>query len=218
MLSTPRFSPAWPRRWHGLRGKTVEVRIPDSEVKNLNQCAGHLLDWRGSRGWRKVGGLVELSAKRQATESLNKKKTSGAARPLSGLAQQDMPTMPRALTAWRQQLQAVKVTGRQTLTRLYEVRVAENGNPSLEGGLYPVVFRSEPSTVTWMGLPAHWEKAALRWAGRRELSRRASLLSGADNSYAWWLIRTGIPKKCRRLILENASIQPMPGSTTFVGF
>ncbi|MCH0598804.1 capsule biosynthesis GfcC family protein, partial [Klebsiella pneumoniae] len=71
---------------------------------------------------------------------------------LSGLAQQEDTDDAAAITSLRQQLQAVKVTGRQKVNLdPDEVRVAENGNPSLEGD-YTLWLPAQPSTVTVMGL------------------------------------------------------------------
>ena len=65
------------------------------------------------------------------------------------------------------------MTGRQKVNLdPDEVRVAENGNPSLEGD-YTLWLPAQPSTVTVMGLLSSPAKAVYAGPGRGELSRRA---------------------------------------------
>ena len=126
--------------------------------------------WWGSRGWRK---LVDRGGYQRASgDDCSGTKHQALLARLSGLAQQEDADDAAAITL-RQQLQAVKVTGRQKVNLdPDEVRVAENGNPSLEGD-YTLWLPAQPSTVTVMGLLSSPAKAVYAGPGRGELSRRA---------------------------------------------
>lgn len=132
---------------------------------------------------------------------------------LSGLAQQEDTDDAAAITSLRQQLQAVKVTGRQKVNLdPDEVRVAENGNPSLEGD-YTLWLPAQPSTVTVMGLLSSPGKKPFT-PGRDVASYldEQSLLSGADNSYAWVVYPDGHTQKAPVAYWNKRHIEPMPGS------
>ena len=137
---------------------------------------------------------------------------------LSGLAQQEDADDAAAITSLRQQLQAVKVTGRQKVNLdPDEVRVAENGNPSLEGD-YTLWLPAQPSTVTVMGLLSSRQKPFTPGRDVASYLDEQSLLSGADKSYARVVYPDGHTQKAPVAYWNKRHIEPMPGSIIFVGF
>ena len=74
-----------------------------------------------------------MIAERQATVAAEQKHKALLAR-LTGLAEQEDGDDAAAINSLRQQLLALKVTGRQNINLdPDEVRVTEKGNPALEG-------------------------------------------------------------------------------------
>lgn len=104
-----------------------------------------------------------------------------------------------AINALRQQIQALKVTGRQKINLDPDiVRVAERGNPPLQGN-YTLWVGPPPSTVTLFGLISRPASSHSPVSRRGELSLRQNLLSGADRSYAWVVYPDGRTQKRRWL-------------------
>ncbi|HCA7671866.1 TPA: capsule biosynthesis GfcC family protein [Enterobacter hormaechei] len=197
---------------------TVQVYAPDSEKPKTLTNAGHLLDLVGQPRLAKSWWTGAVISERQATIVAEQKHQALLAR-LSGLAQQEDADDAAAITSLRQQLQAVKVTGRQKVNLdPDEVRVAENGNPSLEGD-YTLWLPAQPSTVTVMGLLSSPGKKPFT-PGRDVASYldEQSLLSGADKSYAWVVYPDGHTQKAPVAYWNKRPIEPMPGSIIFVGF
>lgn len=91
---------------------TVQVYTPDSEKPKTLTNAGHLLDLVGQPRLAKSWWTGAVISERQATIVAEQKHQALLAR-LSGLAQQEDTDDAAAITSLRQQLQAVKVTGRQ---------------------------------------------------------------------------------------------------------
>lgn len=159
--------------------------------------------WWGSRGWRK---LVDRGGDQRASgDDRSGTKHQALLARLSGLAQQEDTDDAAAITSLRQQLQAVKVTGRQKVNLdPDEVRVAENGNPSLEGD-YTLWLPAQPSTVTVMGLLSSPGKSRLRRAGTwRAISTSKVCSAERITAMPGWSIRTGIRRKRRWLTGINA--------------
>ncbi len=152
---------------------TVQVYTPDSEKPKTLTNAGHLLDLVGQPRLAKSWWAGAVISERQATIVAEQKHQALLAR-LSGLAQQEDADDAAAITSLRQQLQAVKVTGRQKVNLdPDEVRVAENGNPSLEGD-YTLWLPAQPFHRHRDGASQQpWQKAVYAGPGRGELSRRA---------------------------------------------
>ncbi len=101
-----------------------------------------------------------------------------------------------AINALRQQIQALKVTGRQKINLDPDiVRVAERGNPPLQGN-YTLWVGPPPSTVTLFGLISSPGKQPFT-PGRDVASYLSgqNLLSGADRSYAWVVYPDGRTQK-----------------------
>ena len=110
------------------------------------------------------------------------------------------------MNALRQQIQALKVTGRQKINRDPGiVRVAERGNPPLQGN-YTLWVGPPPATVTLFGLISRPGKQP--FTPGRDVARYLSgqnLLSGADRSYAWVLYPDGPTQKSGGGLREQAA-------------
>jgi hypothetical protein len=153
-----------------------------------------------------VAGAV--IAERQKTVEAEQQHKALLAR-LTGLAEQEDGDDAAAINSVRQQLQALKVTGRQNVNLdPDEVRVTENGNPTLEGE-YTLWLPAKPTTVTVMGLISSPGKKPFT-PGRDVASYldEQSLLSGADNSYAWVVYPDGHTQKAPSLTGINAISNP----------
>ena len=123
-----------------------------------------------------------------------------------------------AINALRQQIQALKVTGRQKINLDPDiVRVAERGNPPLQGN-YTLWVGPPPSTVTLFGLISRPGKQPFT-PGRDVASYLSdqSLLSGADRSYAWVVYPSGRTQKAPVAYWNKRHVEPMPGSIIYVG-
>ncbi|HAL7943434.1 TPA: hypothetical protein H7H12_003825, partial [Escherichia coli] len=120
--------------------------------------------------------------------------------------------------ALRQQIQALKVTGRQKINLDPDiVRVAERGNPPLQGN-YTLWVGPPPSTVMLFGLISRPGKQPFT-PGRDVASYLSdqSLLSGADRSYAWVVYPDGRTQKAPVAYWNKRHVEPMPGSIIYVG-
>ena len=98
------------------------------------------------------------------------------------------------------------MTGRQKINLDPDiVRVAERGNPPLQGN-YTLWVGTPPSTVTLFGLISRPGKQSFT-PGRDVASYLSdqSLLSGADRSYAWVVYPDGRTQKSAGGLLEQAS-------------
>lgn len=122
------------------------------------------------------------------------------------------------LNALRQQIQALKITGRQQVNLDPDsVRVSERGNPPLQGN-YTLWVGPQPSTVTLFGLISRPGRQPFI-PGRDVASYldEQSLLSGADRSYAWVVYPDGRTQKVPVAYWNKRHVEPMPGSIIFVG-
>ncbi|MBV8042503.1 capsule biosynthesis GfcC D2 domain-containing protein [Pluralibacter sp.] len=124
-----------------------------------------------------------------------------------------------AINALRQQLQAVRVVGRQFISLDPDrVRAGQLNNPPLEGK-YSLWVGAQPGTVTLFGLISRPGKVA--FTPGRDIANYlddVSLLSGAGRSYAWVIYPDGRTEKAPVAYWNKRHIEPMPGSTIFVGF
>ncbi|WP_220710920.1 capsule biosynthesis GfcC family protein [Enterobacter cancerogenus] len=197
---------------------TVKVYTPENAQPKTLTNAGHLLDLVGQPRLANSWWPGAVIGERQASVEAEQKHNALLAR-LTGLAGQEDGDDAAAINSVRQQLQALKVTGRQTINLdLDVVRVAEKGNPALEGE-YTLWLPTQPSTVTVMGLISTPGKKPFT-PGRDVASYldEQSLLSGADNSYAWIVYPDGHTQKAPVAYWNKRHIEPMPGSVIFVGF
>ncbi|HDR2158444.1 TPA: capsule biosynthesis GfcC family protein [Enterobacter cancerogenus] len=197
---------------------TVKVYTPDNAQPKTLTNAEHLLDLVGQPRLANSWWPGAVISERQASVEAEQKQRALLAR-LTGLAEQEDGDDAAAINSVRQQLQALKVTGRQRINLDPDkVRVAENGNPTLEGE-YSLWLPAQPTTVTVMGLISSPGKKPFT-PGRDVASYldEQSLLSGADNSYAWVLYPDGRTQKAPVAYWNKRHIEPMPGSVIFVGF
>ncbi|MGT8858662.1 capsule biosynthesis GfcC D2 domain-containing protein [Enterobacter sp.] len=197
---------------------TVKVYTPDNAQPKTLTNAEHLLDLVGQPRLANSWWSGAVISERQASVEAEQKQRALLAR-LTGLAEQEDGDDAAAINSVRQQIQALKVTGRQLINLDPDkVRVAENGNPTLEGE-YSLWLPAQPTTVTVMGLISSPGKKPFT-PGRDVASYldEQSLLSGADNSYAWVLYPDGRTQKAPVAYWNKRHIEPMPGSVIFVGF
>jgi len=197
---------------------TVKVYTPDNAQPKTLTNAEHLLDLVGQPRLANSWWPGAVISERQASVEAEQKQRALLAR-LTGLAEQEDGDDAAAINSVRQQIQALKVTGRQLINLDPDkVRVAENGNPTLEGE-YSLWLPAQPTTVTVMGLISSPGKKPFT-PGRDVASYldEQSLLSGADNSYAWVLYPDGRTQKAPVAYWNKRHIEPMPGSVIFVGF
>lgn len=123
-----------------------------------------------------------------------------------------------ATAAALRQQQALKVTGRQKINLDPDiVRVAERGNPPLQGN-YTLWVGPPPSTVTLFGLISRPGKQPFT-PGRDVASYLSgqNLLSSADRSYAWVVYPDGRTQKAPVAYWNKRHVEPMPGSIIYVG-
>jgi len=197
---------------------TVKVYSPESKEPKTLSNAEHLIDLvsqpRLANSWW-PGAVI---SERQATVLAEQKHLALLAR-LTGLAGQEDGDTAAAINALRQQLQAIKVTGRQQINLDPDVvRVTDTGNPTLEGE-YSLWVPRQPDTVTVMGLVSAPGKKP--FTPGRDLASyldEQSLLAGAEKSYAWVIYPDGRTQKAPVAYWNKRHIEPMPGSLIFVGF
>ncbi|ELE9015283.1 capsule biosynthesis GfcC family protein [Enterobacter cloacae] len=197
---------------------TVKVYTPENAQPKTLTNAGHLIDLVGQPRLANSWWPGAVIGERQATVEAEQKHKALLAR-LTGLAEQEDGDDAAAINSLRQQLLALKVTGRQKVNLdPDEVRVTEKGNPALEGD-YTLWLPAQPTTITVMGLISSPGKKPFT-PGRDVASYldEQSLLSGADNSYAWVIYPDGNTQKAPVAYWNKRHIEPMPGSIIFVGF
>ncbi|ANG91111.1 capsule biosynthesis GfcC family protein [Enterobacteriaceae bacterium 155047] len=197
---------------------TVKVYSPESKEPKTLSNAEHLIDLVGQPRLANSWWPGAVISERQATVLAEQKHLALLAR-LTGLAGQEDGDTAAAINALRQQLQAIKVTGRQHINLDPDVvRVTDTGNPTLEGE-YSLWVPRQPDTVTVMGLVSAPGKKP--FTPGRDLASyldEQSLLAGAEKSYAWVIYPDGRTQKAPVAYWNKRHIEPMPGSLIFVGF
>lgn len=197
---------------------TVKVYSPESNEPKTLSNAEHLIDLVGQPRLTNSWWPGAVISERQATVLAEQKHLALLAR-LTGLAGQEDGDTAAAINALRQQLQAIKVTGRQQINLDPDVvRVTDTGNPTLEGE-YSLWVPRQPDTVTVMGLVSAPGKKP--FTPGRDLASyldEQSLLAGAEKSYAWVIYPDGRTQKAPVAYWNKRHIEPMPGSLIFVGF
>lgn len=197
---------------------TVKVYTSDSEKPTTLTHVKHLLDLVGQPRFANIWWLGAVIAERQKTTEAEQQHKALLAR-LTRLAEQEGGDDAAVINSVRQQLQALKVTGRQKVNLDPDsVRVTEKGNHTLEGE-YTLWLPVKPTTVNVMGLISSPSKMSFT-PGRDVASYldQQSLLSGADNSYAWVIYPDGRRQYVPVAYWNKRHIEPMPGSVIFVGF
>lgn len=197
---------------------TVKVYMPGEAKPKTLTNAEHLLDLVGQPRLANSWWPGAVISERQATVAAEQQQRALLAR-LTGLAEQEDGDDAAAINSVRQQLQGLKVTGRQKVNLDPDkVRIAENGNPTLEGE-YSLWLPTQPTTVTVMGLiSSPGDKPFTPGRDVASYLDEQSLLSGADNSYAWVLYPDGRTQKAPVAYWNKRHVEPMPGSVIFVGF
>ncbi|HCJ6375434.1 capsule biosynthesis GfcC family protein [Citrobacter sp. RHBSTW-00671] len=187
-----------------------------AEPKTLTG-AEHLLDLVGqprlSNSW--WPGAV-ISEERATTEAQRQQQALLAR--LAALSAEKSGDDAASINALRQQIQALKVTGRQKINLDPDVvRVSERGNPPLQGH-YTLWVGPQPTDVTLFGLLSRPGKQPFM-PGRDIASYLdgQSRLSGADSSYAWVIYPDGRTQKVPVAYWNKRHVEPMPGSIIFVG-
>lgn len=138
---------------------------------------------------------------------------------LSRAAMEASGTDAAAINALRQQLQGIRVTGRQFVSLdPDEVRIGDGKNPPLQGK-YSLWVGNEPTTVTLLGLINR--PGSVPFTPGRDVAsylNDTDRLSGGERSYAWVIYPDGRTLKAPVAYWNRRHIEPMPGSIVFVGF
>lgn len=138
---------------------------------------------------------------------------------LAALAADEDADDAAAINSVRQQLAAIKVTGRQFITLDPDsVRVSPGNNVPLEGD-YSLWVGPQPTTVTLMGLVnAPGAKPFTPGKSVANYLDEVSRLSGGERSYAWVVYPDGRTQKTPVAYWNKRHVEPMPGSIIFLGF
>lgn len=195
----------------------VKVMIAGSAEPKILTGAEHLIDLVGqprlSNSWW-PGAVI---SEEQATAAAERQQQALLAR-LAALSAEESGDDAASINALRQQIQALKVTGRQKINLDPDVvRVSERGNPPLQGN-YTLWVGSQPTDITLFGLLSRPGKQPFV-PGRDVASYLdgQSQLSGADRSYAWVIYPDGRSQKVPIAYWNKRHVEPMPGSIIFVG-
>lgn len=197
-------------------GTVKVITSGNAEPKTLTG-AEHLIDLVGqptlANSWWPAAVIGEelatVTAQRQQQTLLGR---------LAALSAEEGGDDAAAINTLRQQIQTLKVTGRQRVNLDPDaVRVSERGNPPLQGN-YTLWVGPQPTEITLFGAINHPGKQPFM-PGRDIASYLAgqSLLSGADRSYAWVVYPDGRTQKVPVAYWNKRHVEPMPGSIIFVG-
>ncbi|ATX90792.1 capsule biosynthesis GfcC D2 domain-containing protein [Citrobacter portucalensis] len=195
----------------------VKVMIAGSAEPKILTGAEHLLDLVGqprlSNSWW-PGAVI---SEERATMEAGRQQQALLAR-LAALSAEESGDDAEAINTLRQQIQALKVTGRQKINLDPDVvRVSERGNPPLQGN-YTLWVGAQPTHITLFGLLSHPGKQPFM-PGRDVASYLdgQSRLSGADRSFAWVIYPDGRTQKVPVAYWNKRHVEPMPGSIIYVG-
>ncbi|MCX8991992.1 capsule biosynthesis GfcC family protein [Citrobacter portucalensis] len=195
----------------------VKVMIAGSAEPKILTGAEHLLDLVGqprlSNSWW-PGAVI---SEERATMEAGRQQQALLAR-LAALSAEESGDDAEAINTLRQQIQALKVTGRQKINLDPDVvRVSERGNPPLQGN-YTLWVGAQPTHITLFGMLSHPGKQPFM-PGRDVASYLdgQSRLSGADRSFAWVIYPDGRTQKVPVAYWNKRHVEPMPGSIIYVG-
>ena len=195
----------------------VKVMIAGSAEPKILTGAEHLIDLVGqprlSNSWW-PGAVI---SEERATAAAERQQQTLLAR-LAALSAEESGDDAEAINTLRQQIQALKVTGRQKINLDPDVvRVSERGNPPLQGN-YTLWVGAQPTHITLFGLLSHPGKQPFM-PGRDVASYLdgQSRLSGADCSFAWVIYPDGRTQKVPVAYWNKRHVEPMPGSIIYVG-
>ncbi|WP_342322662.1 capsule biosynthesis GfcC D2 domain-containing protein [Kosakonia sp. BYX6] len=197
---------------------TVDVYTAgDSTPKKLSN-AERLIDLVGQPRLANSWWPGAVVSERQATIAQQARHQALLAR-LSALAADESGNSAAAINALRQQLQAVKVTGRQIVELDPDyLRTHRLANRPLQGE-YTLWVGPQPTSITIVGLVSSPGKKP--FTPERDVVSYLddqSLLSGAERSYAWVIYPNGKTQKVPVGYWNRRHVEPMPGSVIFVGF
>lgn len=138
---------------------------------------------------------------------------------LAALAAKEDADDAAAINSVRQQLSALKVTGRQFINLDPDsVRVRPRNDVPLEGD-YSLWVGPQPATVTLMGLVSSpGPKPFTPGKPVADYLDEVNRLSGGDRSYAWVVYPDGRTQKVPVAYWNKRHVEPMPGSIIFLGF
>lgn len=197
---------------------TVDVYSQgEAKPKTLTNTE-HLIDLVGQPRLANSWWPGAVISERQATTEQQARHQALLAH-LRTLAADDSGNAAAAINALRQQLEAVKVTGRQIVNLDPDyVRAHRLANRPLLGD-YTLWVGPQPSAISVVGLVSRPGKKPFS-PGRDVVSYldEMDLLSGADRSYAWVVYPTGNTQKVPVAYWNRRHVEPMPGSVIFVGF
>ncbi|HIF4733119.1 TPA: capsule biosynthesis GfcC D2 domain-containing protein [Citrobacter amalonaticus] len=196
---------------------TVKVFSAGSTEPKTLTDAEHLIDLVGQPRLANSWWPGAVIAEEKATVKAQSQQQALLAR-LAALSANASGDDAAAINALRQQVQALKVTGRQPVNLDPDiVRVSERGNPPLQGN-YTLWVGGQPTDVTLFGLISHPGKQPFM-PGRDVVSYLdgQDRLSGADRSYAWIVYPDGRTQKVPVAYWNKRHVEPMPGSIIVVG-
>ncbi|WP_408639714.1 capsule biosynthesis GfcC D2 domain-containing protein [Dryocola boscaweniae] len=187
---------------------------PPQKLTDVERLADLVAQPSLSRAWW-PGAVI---SERQATAAAEQQHQTLLAA-LSRFAAQEEGDEAAAINSVRQQLQAIKVTGRQFVDLDPDwVRVRPRSNVPLQGE-YSLWAGPQPSTITLMGLVSSpGVKPFVAGRSADEYLDGINRLSGADRSYAWVIYPDGKTEKAPIAYWNKRHVELLPGSILFVGF
>lgn len=196
---------------------TVKVFMAGGEEAKTLTGAEHLIDLVGQPRLANSWWPGAVISEEQATATALRQQQALVAR-LAALSAEESGDDAAAINTLRQQIQALKITGRQHITLDPDVvRVSERGNPPLQGN-YTLWVGAQPTEVTLFGLLSRPGKQP--FMPGRDVTHYLdgqNLLSGTDRSYAWVVYPDGRSQKVPVAYWNKRHVEPMPGSIIFVG-
>ncbi|HBU8852573.1 capsule biosynthesis GfcC family protein [Citrobacter sp. Cs237] len=196
---------------------TVKVFMAGGEEAKTLTGAEHLIDLVGQPRLANSWWPGAVISEEQATATALRQQQALVAR-LAALSAEESGDDAAAINTLRQQIQALKITGRQHITLDPDVvRVSERGNPPLQGN-YTLWVGAQPTEITLFGLLSRPGKQP--FMPGRDVTHYLdgqNLLSGADRSYAWVVYPDGRSQKVPVAYWNKRHVEPMPGSIIFVG-
>ena len=197
-------------------GTVKVVTTGNTEAKTLADVE-HLIGLVGQPKLANSWWPAAIISEEQATITAQRQQQVLLGR-LAALSSEESGDAAAAINTLHQQVQVLKVTGRQRINLDPDVvRVSDGGNPPLQGN-YTLWVGPEPTEITLFGLVSRPGKQPFV-AGRDVASYLdgQSLLSGADRSYAWVVYPDGRTQKAPVAYWNKRHVELMPGSTLFVG-
>lgn len=197
---------------------TVQIySAPNQPAKTLTN-AEHLIDVVAQPQLANSWWPGAVIGERQAT-AVARQQQQALITHLAAVAGEESGKDRRAIEALREQVKAITVTGRQVINLDPDtVRVSHNGNPRLQGE-YSLWAGPRPDSITVFGLVS--QPGKMPFTPGRDVARYLdanTLLSGADRSYAWVIYPDGRTQKVPVAYWNHRHVEPMPGSTIYVGF